>query len=204
MIKIDPKEIDGSWDAGWALDLHTLSSVPLGPDSWGREQFDTERTELGKAVFLLKYRDDQSQLDSVAETAAGFLRSLEFAKNVPIQQFVSAIIPVPPSQDRLFQPVPQLAARIGRALGMPVPLDYLLKTRSRTAQKNMTDTNQRRAELAGAFSVADDRFATKRLILFDDVFRSGDTMNSISDTLKKQGKVTGVYVLALTRTRSRR
>lgn len=204
MIKTHPQRIYGSWDAGWALDLHTLSSVPLGPDGSGRELFDTTRTELGEALYQLKYRDNRLRLTPIADIAAAFLSSLQIPNQEPLHQFVSSIIPVPPSLQRRFQPVPEVATLIGQALGIPVPLDYLLKIRSTTALKGMADTAERRTELTGAFTVADSRFAGKRVILVDDLFRSGDTMNAITETLKQQGQVTNVYVLAITRTRSNR
>lgn len=51
MTNINPQKIDGNWRAGWALDVHTLSSRPL----LGINNFDTKRTELGEWVYQLKY-----------------------------------------------------------------------------------------------------------------------------------------------------
>jgi hypothetical protein len=45
-MNIHPKEIAGNWDAGWALDVHTQSSVPL-PGG----EFRTERSQLGELLF---------------------------------------------------------------------------------------------------------------------------------------------------------
>ncbi|MFL5384242.1 MAG: hypothetical protein ACJ8GN_17105 [Longimicrobiaceae bacterium] len=42
------------------------------------------------------------------------------------------------------------------------------------------------------------------MLVFDDLFRSGETLNEITHTLMEQGKVDRVYVLTLTRTRSLR
>ena len=45
-MNINPREIHGNWDAGWVLDVHTLSSVSL-PDGG----FRTERSQLGELLF---------------------------------------------------------------------------------------------------------------------------------------------------------
>lgn len=45
--------------------------------------------------------------------------------------------------------------------------------------------------------------AGKRILLFDDVFRSGATMNSITAALYDQGGAAEVCALTLTRTRSK-
>jgi predicted amidophosphoribosyltransferase len=42
----------------------------------------------------------------------------------------------------------------------------------------------------------------KRVLLFDDLFRSGATMNAITGSLYDQGRASDEYALTLTRTRS--
>lgn len=98
----------------------------------------------------------------------------------------------------------EVARAIGRLSGLPVAEDYLRKTKTTQSLKDIFDTTERKAQLAGAFAVADDRFAGKRVLLFDDLFRSGETLGEITHTLIEQGKVDRVYVLTLTRTRSLR
>jgi competence protein ComFC len=44
----------------------------------------------------------------------------------------------------------------------------------------------------------------KRVLLFDDLFRSGATLNSVSALLTERAGATAVYALTLTRTRSAR
>lgn len=63
---------------------------------------------------------------------------------------------------------------------------------------------ERQAQLASAFRVVDDRFAGRRVLLFDDLYRSGETLREITRTLVSEGNIDRVYVLTLTRTRSLR
>jgi competence protein ComFC len=44
----------------------------------------------------------------------------------------------------------------------------------------------------------------RRVLLFDDLYRSGATLSAAAHALQDEGKVAEVRVLAVTRTRSRR
>ena len=57
--------------------------------------------------------------------------------------------------------------------------------------------------LEGAHSVAVSAVRGQRVLLLDDLYRSGATMNAITAVLYDQGGVADVYALAVTRTRSR-
>ncbi len=49
----------------------------------------------------------------------------------------------------------------------------------------------------------EDRVQGRSVLLFDDLFRSGATMNAITSSLYDQGTARDVYALTLTRTRSK-
>ena len=68
----------------------------------------------------------------------------------------------------------------------------------------MTGKRLRRQELEGAFAVVDQRFADMHVLLFDDLFRSGETMKAVTVALLFLGKVGGVSVVTATSTRSNR
>ena len=103
-MEINPRELRGNWRAGWALDLHTVSSRALA-----KGIFDTEYTEVGEALHLLKYRYDKKQIKPLARAAVSFIEAK------PELPDLDAIIPVPPSdENRPFQPVQRLAGAIVR------------------------------------------------------------------------------------------
>ena len=52
------KEINGPWKKGIVLDKHVLKSEYLGDNEYGRPMFVTKRSDIGQALFLLKYRKD--------------------------------------------------------------------------------------------------------------------------------------------------
>lgn len=195
-MNIDPKLIIGNWSHGWALDQHTLCSTTDGGD---QPEFNTERTELGEALFKLKYRNDRSQVEPIAQTAVDFVNGRSELVDI------KAVLAVPPSDtQRSFQPVQALAESIGVLLGLPAPDDFLFKARATLPLKSLAGKHSRRLELDGVFDVLDQRFASTHLLLLDDLFRSGETLKAVTAALLFQGNAAKVSVVALTSTRSNR
>ncbi len=195
-VEIHPKKIRGKWAEGYALDLHTASSTFLGYDGYGHPQFETVRSELGELLYKLKYRADPSAVDSIAETAAEFLKE---KWNID----VDLIVPVPPSDtSRKRQPVLEVATAISGRTGIELCLDGVVKVKQTPQLKNVFDFKERVAALEGAFTVEKAKIQGKRVLLFDDLFRSGATMNTITECLTRDGGAEVVYALTLTRTRS--
>lgn len=179
------------------MDFHTISSVAL-PDG----HFETKRSELGEALYWLKYRNDKCQIESIADTVASFLKS-DF--NLWWFKYVNAIIPVPPSKiNRPFQPVIELAKSISIKSGIESDSDYLIKVKDTEQLKNEDDLESRYHQLEDAFSVRDKRFFDRTILVFDDIFRSGETLRAICKTIKEKGCARFIYVLTVTKTRSKK
>ena len=195
-VEIHPRKIRGKWAEGYALDLHTTSSTFLGYDGYGHPQFETVRSELGELLYKLKYRADPSAVDSIAETAGEFLAE-RWRVNVDL------IVPVPPSNTgRKRQPVLEVATAISDRTGIELCLDGVVKVKQTPQLKNVFDFKERVVALADAFTVEKAKIRGKRVLLFDDLFRSGATMNTITECLTTDGGAQVVYALTLTRTRS--
>jgi competence protein ComFC len=185
----------GKWADGNALDLHTTSSTFLGYAGDRHPQFETVRSELGELLYKLKDRADPPAVDSIAETAAEFLTEKWRVK-------VDLVLPVPPSNTgRKRQPVLEVATAISERTGIELCLDGLVKVKQTPQLKDVFDFKERVAALEGAFAVEKAKIQGKRVLLFDDLFRSGATMNTITECLMTGG-VEVVYALTLTRTRS--
>ena len=198
-MNIDPKMIIGNWSHGWALDQHTVSSTSSTSSGDLHPEFDTERTEFGDALYKLKYRADLAQVEPIARTVAEFIRGRSELMDI------KAVLAVPPSDtQRSFQPVGALTARIGALLGLPAPDDFLLKVRKTMPLKSITAKRQRRLELEEAFAVQDQRFANTHILLFDDLFRSGETLKAVTVALLFLGNAAKVSVVTATSTRSNR
>ncbi|MBC8204402.1 ComF family protein [bacterium] len=193
-MNINPIKIEGNWRYGWALDLHTVESTLL-PDG----SFDTKRTDLGEFLYQIKYRSNINLIISVSVIAADFIRKLD------VFPYLASIIPIPPSDlNRPFQPVFEITIELGKRLNLPAPIDYLIKVRKTTPLKCLEDHNSRHDQLKDAFTVKDQRFKGKYVLLFDDIYRSGETLRSATEVLYNNGLVSRVFVLTLTKTRTKR
>ena len=62
----------------------------------------------------------------------------------------------------------------------------------------------RREQLHGAFAVQAIPKKYRCVLLFDDIYRSGETLTEVTDVLHKQGNISRVLVLTLTQTRTKR
>lgn len=94
-----------------------------------------------------------------------------------------------------------LARAIGERLGMPV-VDCVTRTRDIPQLKNIYDLDERAKLLDGLHAVDESATRGRTVLLFDDLFRSGATMNAITTELYERGKATDVFAFTITRTRS--
>ena len=68
--------------------------------------------------------------------------------------------------------------------------------------KSVYDLDERFKLLDGLHEVDTSATQEKKILLFDDLYRSGATMNAITTVLYEQGKAAAVFALTITRTRS--
>ena len=174
------------------MDLHTAQSTFLGYNAYGHPEFDTKRTPLGDLVFRLKNRGDRDAIDPIVDAVAEFLWSWG--------PKIDAIVPVPPSNTaRKRQPVIEVARVLSTRTGIPLCASCVSKVRSTAQLKNVFERAKRDAILANAFAVDRPQTQGKRLLLFDDLYRSGATDGAITKVLTEEGKASAIYLLTLLR-----
>ncbi len=193
-VQIKPKELRGEWRQGFALDVHTTGSTFIGHNEYGHPEFDTTRSPLGELLYRLKYKRDASVIEEIVDTVAEFIEASKIG--------IDAIVPMPPSNVRSSQPVLQIASALGKKLRVSVLDACVSKPKPTTQLKDVYNYEERRKLLEGAFAVNRDQTVGKSLLLFDDLYRSGATMNAVARELAKTGEAKEVFVLALTHTRS--
>jgi competence protein ComFC len=192
MTKINPRKIDGPWQEGYALDQHTLKSEYIGDNEFGYPQFDTTRTEIGELLLKLKYRNDHAVVDELVDAAIGFLKKWK--------PDVDLLIPVPPSKVRAKQPVFVVGSEIATLLGIPFSSEFVTRREALPELKNI-GRDERSRLLKDAHDVQKSQVQGQKILLFDDLFQSGSTMNAICEALKDAG-CKKIFALTLTRTQS--
>ena len=103
---------------------------------------------------------------------------------------IEAIIPVPlhPSKKRKrgFNQAEILARELSEQTGIPVYTDVLFRIRKTSPQK-MLGPGERKANLKGAFAVSAKWKACRNVLLIDDIYTTGSTIERCAGMLKKAG-----------------
>lgn len=79
----------------------------------------------------------------------------------------------------------------------------MIKVKETPELKNIYDYQKRLELLKDGFAIKDQSLRGKNVLLFDDLYRSGATLSVVTRALYDQGMVNEVYILALTKTRSK-
>jgi predicted amidophosphoribosyltransferase len=169
-------------DGGVALAFHTFI-----------QNGQRVHTEVGKRVEAFKYHGEKNQLEWLLERALQTLARYQHFKEVNAVAFV-------PSTDtsRQYLPVPLFAENLRQRLGVQT-VCQLQKTRATRPQKDMVTMEQKRRNVAGAYAVHSPSVKGQRILLIDDIYDSGATINECARVLKAAG-ANKIYALTLTKT----
>ena len=191
-MKISIREIRGNWNSGYVLDKHTISSTYLGDDAHGHARFDTVRSEAGEALFQLKYRDDWTKVDVLANELA--------ASIYPKFPNVGFLVPMPASNPRHRQPVTEVTKKLGELVDTPVFESILTKKSTGTQLKDLHNKDEKLKILKNTFNINDDIQGNGpwNVLLVDDLFDTGATLEAACEALRTYPKVRNIYVAVLT------
>lgn len=191
-MKVSIRKIDGNWDAGYVLDKHTLHSQMVGQNEYGHPIWDTTRSEVGEALFQLKYRGDFNMVEPIAT---------ELAQSIyPLFENVGLIVPMPASNHRNRQPVTEIAEALGRIVQKPVFDEMLTKTANGQQLKDMNTKAEKQAALVDSFTlhrgIANE--GSWNALLIDDLYHTGASMEAACAVLRGYTKIGDIFVAAVT------
>lgn len=110
-----------------------------------------------------------------------------------------AIIPVPlhPKKKRMrgFNQAALLAKPLGEHFGIPVYENWVFRVRKTIPQKELS-ARERRKNMESAFGAEPAPQGIRRVLLVDDIYTTGSTVDAISRILKEQG-IEKVYFLTV-------
>ncbi|MCR4806573.1 MAG: ComF family protein [Lachnospiraceae bacterium] len=148
---------------------------------------------LKESVYRFKYGNRPEYAKMYASAMAERLDT--YAKSVK----ADALVPIPLHKSRLrergYNQAELLADRLSEHLGIPVRKDILARVGKTRVQKSL-GASQRENNLKKAFKIASDVVKLNNIILVDDIFTTGSTMDAAAACLKEAG-VAEVYFLVL-------
>ncbi len=170
-----------------AIESHVCSACVEALPAFTRHRSAGRYRGIAKElIILLKYQ----KLQLLGKGLGVFLfQSLE--EETGLWWRADALVPVPLHPKRRkargFNQAEILARELGRQCGLEVCRDVLKKNRDALPQTSLSGA-ERRANLREAFSVNQKRRVTgKTLILVDDVFTTGTTVEECARTLLRAG-----------------
>jgi ComF family protein len=137
------------------------------------------------AIRYLKYKRIKKLAGRISETMENYIAELNF----DFSGFIAAPVPLHRKKEfsRGFNQSRIIAELISKKLNLPLE-DLLVKTRNNKQQAGLKNYEKRKENAAGCFSAVNfGKISGKNIILIDDVFTSGATMNEAVKVLKSAG-----------------
>ena len=167
--------------------LHTHHYYEQGLSLWNH------KNPVNQSIYQFKYHNQRRY---------GELYSQELVKNFhkEIRQWNPDImIPVPlhwyRKRKRGYNQAQILAENVGRMLHIPVDTESLIRVKKTSPQKQLGH-NARKKNLKNAFAVKQTFHQVKTVLLIDDIYTTGNTLDAAAKILKEKG-VENVYFLTI-------
>ena len=174
----------GNFDSGHALDQYSEQAGAK-----------TEKTQVGELLYRFKYQFDRDAGEELANLAA------ELIKGQRLLRSSDFIVTVPPSfTSRPFDPISFLAERVSKRTKIRWERDVIKRARITNLQKRIFDKVGKEENVISTFRLSNPALISgKKILLFDDLYDSGATINQISQILR-QAKAHKIFCLVLAKT----
>lgn len=181
---IEPVPLSGNFDLGFALGEYSI-----------KESAKRKKTKVGDLLHKFKYEQNRHAGVILADLASDLISSQIVLKSSDL------MLTIPPSfRSRSFDPVSFIAERIEERTKIRWERDVFLRTRLTKPQKSIWDKELKQWNVFNTFRIAKPlQLEGKTILLIDDIFDSGATLNEISAILREVA-AHRVYVLVLART----
>jgi len=158
----------------------------------GKAAFSYQK-DMKKSMYRFKYSNRREYADFFAEEAVKrYGKWLE-------QRGIEVIVPVPmfaaKKRSRGYNQAEVFARALGRECAVPVEEKLVVRTKNTMPQKSLND-KQRKDNLKGAFQVRTNIVKYSKILLVDDIYTTGATVDAIAELLKKSG-AKEVYFLSI-------
>ncbi len=174
----------GNFDSGYALGQY---SEHVGAQ--------TEKTQVGVLLHRFKYQFDRDAGAKLTDLAAELINRQSLLKSSDF------IVTVPPSfTSRPFDPVSFLAERVSGRTKIPWERNVIKRTRITKLQKRIFNKADKEENVISTFRLSNPEVIPgKKILLLDDLYDSGATINQICQILRR-AKAVKIFSLVLAKT----
>lgn len=151
------------------------------------------RGKVKEALGRFKYKNDRKIGSTILQELGG--PTLAKLKCLPIDGIVPVPMHTKKEKARGYNQAYLLAKEIGRILELPVYKNYLVRTISTTAQKEL-GVRERKKNIKKAFKIGKNVVKLKHILLVDDIYTTGATASACATVLKREGALR-VYVVCI-------
>lgn len=149
--------------------------------------------EMKKSMYRFKYSNKREYADFYAAEAAklysGWVKHREIEVIVPIPMYFWK------KRRRGYNQAEVFARRLGKQLHIPVTGKIVKRIRNTRPQKELNDV-ERKENLKKAFKIAPDIVKYRKILLVDDIYTTGSTMDAVAEVLLEAG-VKEVYFICV-------
>lgn len=158
----------------------------------GKAVFEYQE-EMKKSMYRFKYSNKREYADFYAwEAVSAYYSWIK-------RQGIEAIVPVPmyiwKKRRRGYNQAEVFAKRLGAQLQLPVECNLVKRTRNTRPQKELNDVG-RKENLKKAFKIVASIVKYRKVLLVDDIYTTGSTMDAVTEVLLEAG-VEEVYFICV-------
>ncbi len=152
-----------------------------------------EYKSMSAAIYRFKYKGRQEYADFFGKKLAEHLED-----NLRIWK-PEAFVPVPIHSSRMrargYNQAEVLAKRLSRETGIPTRADLIKRCKKTAPQKNLSD-GERQNNLKKAFKICRNDVKLNTIVIIDDIYTTGSTIDAVAYELQKKG-IANIYYASL-------
>ncbi len=142
------------------------------------------QSPVKESIYRFKYQNRRIYARFYAEQAAQ--RYGELIAKWRIERLIPIPLHRKRRRERGYNQAELLARELGRILGIPVDTAALVRVRNTAPQKRL-DPEQRRKSMSHAFEVSRPMQNTGPILLVDDIYTTGNTLDHAAYALRRAG-----------------
>ena len=155
--------------------------------------------KVKEAIHKIKYNNKREYLETFAELLA------RYGENKIALWQPEVLIPIPmyPKKQKVrgYNQAEILARVIGKKLGIPVMPEMLVRNKKTLPQKDLS-VSERLKNLSGAFAAGEIPEGIRSVILVDDIYTTGSTIEACARALRASG-ISRIYFVVICMTGGR-